>query len=140
MARALLRAGFGVHVWNRTQSKAAALVTDGARQASSPAEAATGVDVLITMLTDGPAVERETGGPEGALSKLASDAIWIQMGTVGVDSADRLADLAARHRVAFVDAPVSGGSASAENRDLIILASGEGSVRTPGGADLRRAG
>ena len=74
-----------------------------------------------------------------ALSKLASDAIWIQMGTVGVDSTDRLADLAARHRVAFVDAPLSGGSASAENRDLIILASGEGSVRTPGGADLRRA-
>ena len=54
-----------------------AAMTASARQASVPAEAATGVDVLITMLTDGPAVERVMDGPEGALSKLASDAIWI---------------------------------------------------------------
>ena len=56
MARRLLDAGFGVQVWNRTPAKAAR-VGVGARRASTPAEAAAGADVLITMLTDGAAVQ-----------------------------------------------------------------------------------
>jgi 3-hydroxyisobutyrate dehydrogenase len=67
MARNLLHAGFGVRVWNRTMAKAAALAADGARPAFDPAEAATGADVLITMLTDGATVEDAMTGPEGAL-------------------------------------------------------------------------
>ena len=58
------------------------------------------------MLTDGAAVEQVTAGPTGALSMLSSGTIWIQMSTVGVESCDRLADLAARHGVVFVDAPI----------------------------------
>ena len=49
------------------------------------------------MLTDGAAVEQVTAGPTGALSMLSPGTIWIQMSTVGVESCDRLADLAARH-------------------------------------------
>jgi 3-hydroxyisobutyrate dehydrogenase len=126
MTRNLLRAGFWVRVWNRTADKAVALAADGARPASSPAEAATGAEVLITMLTDGPTVEDVMTGPEGALSMLRPGSIWIQMSTVGVEWTDRLADLAARHDVVFIDAPVSGSSEPAERGELLILAAGAG--------------
>ncbi len=129
MARNLLHAGFGVRVWNRTMAKAAALAADGACPASDPAEAARGAEVLITMLTDGATVEGVMTGPEGALSTLRSDAIWIQMSTVGVEWTHWLADLADRYGVAFVDAPVSGSSEPADRGELEILAAGALEVR-----------
>jgi len=129
MARNLLHAGFGVRVWNRAMAKAAALAADGACPASDPAEAARGAEVLITMLTDGATVEGVMTGPEGALSTLRSDAIWIQMSTVGVEWTHRLADLADRHGVAVVDAPVSGSSEPADRGELEILAAGAPEVR-----------
>jgi 3-hydroxyisobutyrate dehydrogenase len=129
IARNLLRAGFGVRVWNRTPDKAAELVDDGARLGSDPAEAASGADVLITMLSDGAAVEDVMTGPKGALSTLRSDSTWIQMSTVGVEWTDRLAELADLHGVAFVDAPVSGSSEPADRGELEILAGGAGQVR-----------
>jgi 3-hydroxyisobutyrate dehydrogenase len=129
MARNLLRAGFGVRVWNRTMAKAAPLAANGAFPAFDPAEAATGADVLITMLTDGASVEDTMTGPEGALSMLHSNAIWIQMSTVGVEWTDQFADLADRHGVAFVDAPVSGSSEPADRGELEILAAGALEVR-----------
>jgi 3-hydroxyisobutyrate dehydrogenase len=128
MARNLVRAGFGVRVWDRTPAKAAG-VGIGAGRASTPAQAADGADVLITMLTDGGAVVDVMTGPNGALPMLAPGAVWIQMGTVGVDWSDRLAGMAAVHEVAFVDAPVSGSSTPAERGELEILASGAQPVR-----------
>lgn len=130
MARNLIRAGFRVRVWNRSAAKAAALVVDGARHAATPAVAATDADVVITMLTDGDAVEQVMTGPAGALSMLAPGAMWIQMSTIGVEWSDRLHDLAAWHGVEFIDAPVSGSSEAAEKKDLIILASGATPVRS----------
>jgi len=128
IGRNLLHAGFPVRVWNRTPAKAA-VVGVGARRTSTPGEAAAGAEVLITMLADGAAVEQVMTGPTGALSMLGAGAIWIQMSTVGTDWTDRLADLAASHDVAFVDAPVSGSSGAAETGELIILASGATTVR-----------
>jgi 3-hydroxyisobutyrate dehydrogenase len=101
----------------------------GARRASTPAEAATDVDVVITMLTDGAAVESVMTGATGALSTLSPGAIWIQMSTVGAEWSDRLAGLAALDDVAFVDAPVSGSSEPAAQGELEILASGARTVR-----------
>jgi 3-hydroxyisobutyrate dehydrogenase len=123
IARNLLGAGFAVRVWNRTVARATAVGVD-ARGTSTPGEAAAGADVLITMLADGAAVEQVMTGPTGALSELGANAIWVQMSTVGAEWTDRLAGLAARHDVAFVDAPVSGSSGAAETGELIILASG----------------
>ena len=128
MARRLLDAGFGVQVWNRTSAKAAR-VGVGARRASTPAEAAAGADVLITMLTDGAAVQNVMIGPTGALSTISSGAIWVQMSTVGLDWTDRLGGLVAGDDVAFIDAPVSGSSAAAEKGELVILASGATTFR-----------
>jgi 3-hydroxyisobutyrate dehydrogenase len=130
IARNLLRAGFNLRVWNRSTGKAAELVDDGARLASTPAEAATGADVLITMLTDGAAVEQVMVGPAGALAMLSAGSIWIQMSTIGVEWTDRLADLADRHGIVFVDAPVSGSSEPAQQGDLEILAAGAAQVRS----------
>jgi 3-hydroxyisobutyrate dehydrogenase len=127
IARRLLHAGFRVRVWNRTAAKAAELVADGARTAATPADAVRGADVLITMLTDGAAVKQVMSGPTGAFSMLTAGTVWVQMSTVGVEWCDRLAELATRHGVTFVDAPVSGSSQPAEQGKLEILASGAGS-------------
>jgi 3-hydroxyisobutyrate dehydrogenase len=129
IARNLLHAGFDVRVWNRTVAKAA-MVGVNAHRTSTPGEAAAGADVLITMLADGAAVEQVMTGPTGALSKLGAGAIWIQMSTVGAEWTDRLAGLVARHDVAFVDAPVSGSSAAADEGELVILASGAITIRS----------
>ena len=83
-----------------------------------------GVDIVITMLADGAAVQEVMAGDRGALAVLGADVIWIQMSTVGVDWCDHLVSLAAGHGVAFVDAPVSGSSRPAEDGQLLILASG----------------
>jgi len=124
IARNLLRAGYEVRVWNRTAAKAEELASDGALLASTPATAVTGVDVVITMLADGAAVEEVMAGAGGALAALDPGAVWIQMSTVGVDWSDHMVHLAADHGVMFVDAPVSGSSQPAEEGQLLILASG----------------
>jgi 3-hydroxyisobutyrate dehydrogenase len=127
IARDLLRAGFTVRVWNRTPAKAEALVADGASYAPQPAAAVAGADVVITMLADGAAVEHVI---TGALPVLSPATVWIQMSTIGVEWTGRLAALAARRGVAFVDAPVSGSSEPAEKGELVILAAGARPVRS----------
>jgi len=129
IARNLLAAGFEVSVWNRTAERAAPLAADGARLASSPAEAAEGVDVVLTMLTDGDAVEDAMTGREGALAPLQPGSAWIQMATIGDEWTERLVTLATEHGLAFVDAPVSGSDGPAREGQLIVLASGPEGIR-----------
>jgi 3-hydroxyisobutyrate dehydrogenase len=126
MAMNLVRAGFRVRVWNRTASKARDLAAAGGIPAVTPADATRGADVVITMLTDGPAVRAAmTGtGPESGLAGAHKGQIWVQMSTVGVAWTERLARDAAAHQVSFVDAPVSGSEGPAISADLVILASG----------------
>ncbi|MER5513152.1 NAD(P)-dependent oxidoreductase [Streptomyces sp. NPDC002763] len=128
IARNLLRAGFDVTVWNRTRQRAEALAGLGARVAGTPAGAAAEAGFLITMLTDGAAVESAMTGADGALTALGPDAVWIQMSTVGVHATRQLAELA-EGTAAFVDAPVSGSSEPAERGELLVLASGDPALR-----------
>ncbi|MUL85320.1 MULTISPECIES: NAD(P)-dependent oxidoreductase [unclassified Mycolicibacterium] len=130
IARDLLRAGYRVQVWNRTPKKAASLVAEGAQLKSSPAKAAAGAEVLITMLTDGLAVKSVMSGPAGALAAFGPDTIWVQMSTVGVEWSDHLAEFASRHGVTFVDAPVSGSSQPAAEGQLLIMAAAPAAVRS----------
>jgi 3-hydroxyisobutyrate dehydrogenase len=129
IARNLLAAGFSVTVWNRTAARAQALVDDGAQAAETPAAAAGGADVLITMLSDGPATDRAVSGPDGALSTLRPGSIWVQMGTIGLDWTEQLGELARAKGVEFVDAPVSGSDGPARDGKLVILASGDDRLR-----------
>lgn len=131
MAARLLDAGFLLRAWNRSPQHLAAIVDAGAQAARTPAEAAKGSDFVITMLPDGATVESVMTGDDGALATLDERARWLQMSTVGVDWTGRLAALAARHGVAFVDAPVSGSVAPAKAGTLVILASGPDELRAP---------
>jgi len=119
VARNLAQAGFDVRVWNRTREKAEPLAQDGATICDSAAEAARGADVVLTVLADAESTAEtveEVEFPEGA--------VWIQMATVGVDGAERLAELAHEKGVGFVDAPVLGTRQPAEQGKLVVLASG----------------
>jgi 3-hydroxyisobutyrate dehydrogenase len=130
IARNLLAAGFPVTVWNRTESRAAALIDDGASLAPSPLAAAAEAGVVLTMLTDGAATAETIEGGDGAAGGLGPESIWIQMGTVGIEWTDRLAERAAAHEIAFVDAPVSGSTGPAQEGALVILASGPQNLRS----------
>ncbi|MCU1480419.1 MAG: garR [Subtercola sp.] len=121
MARSLLRAGLDVTVWNRHAAKAQALAADGATVADSPAAAATGADVLLTMLFDEAAVA-EVAAP--ALAALPNGSIWMQSATVGPAGAHRLAAIADADAVTFVDAPVVGTKKPADEGTLVALVSG----------------
>jgi 3-hydroxyisobutyrate dehydrogenase len=127
MARNLLASGMEVRAWNRSKEKAAPLAEDGAMVADSPAEAADGVDFLITMLPNADITAEVVG--DGVLEKLADGAVWIQTGTVGVGGNEKLAKLASEKNVPFVDAPVLGTKAPAESGELVVLASGPEGVR-----------
>jgi 3-hydroxyisobutyrate dehydrogenase len=129
MARNLLAAGMEVRVWNRTREKAEPLADDGANVADTPAEAAEGAGLVLTMLADADTVEQAAGGEDGALPALSEDGVWLQMSTVGIEGHERLADLAEEHGVYYVDAPVLGTKEPAEQGQLIVLASGPDEVR-----------
>jgi 3-hydroxyisobutyrate dehydrogenase len=110
IARNLAAAGHDVRVWNRTPEKAKGL---GATVAETAADAVAGVEAVITMLSDGPAVE-------AVLPKLDTGTLWVQMSTVGAADTARFAGRHAR----FVDAPVLGSKPQAEAGELLILAAG----------------
>lgn len=124
IARRLLDAGFSVRVWNRTSARAQPLAAHGANVTSSPSEAANGAGVVLTMLSDGDAVEQAMVGPAGALAAMRPEATWLQMSTIGPRWTDRFATLAGRCDVELVDAPVSGSDGPARAGELIVLASG----------------
>jgi len=121
MGRSLCREGLAVRAWNRTHAKAESLADAGAIIVDDPAEAARGADVVVTMLTDGDAT---LDVMKHAMTGLRSDAVWAQMGTVGLVAIGRAAELAADHGIAVVDAPVSGTKQPAEEGKLVVLAAG----------------
>lgn len=121
MARSLARAGLEVRAWNRSPERAAALVDDGVRVCAEASEAVSGAEVVVTMLHDTVAVL-------DVVAPLLDDlggAVWLQTSTVGVEGVEQLAALAARHSVPFLDAPVLGTKAPAENGALVVVVSGD---------------
>jgi 3-hydroxyisobutyrate dehydrogenase-like beta-hydroxyacid dehydrogenase len=125
MARALLRAGFPLTVHNRTRRRASLLADAGATVAESPAEAARGADVVITMLADGTAVDAVMEGPDGILAGCRPSTTLIEMSTIGPERARSFATRAAEHGATLLDAPVSGSVALAEAGTLTTLVGGD---------------
>ena len=125
MARNLVAAGLRTTVWDRSEKATAPLADAGALVAASPQEAVRDAQVVITMLPTADAVESVMFARE-VTEELARDAVWAQMGTIGVAATARLAHQLGRLRpdVRFVDAPVSGSKGPAEAGQLLILASG----------------
>lgn len=123
MAANLLQAGYGVKVWNRSPQAAQPLVSAGAVQARQPEELAE-VDVLITMLANDVATEQVVV-ESGLLQQLRAGAIHINMATVSVALAKRLALLHAERNVGYIAAPVLGRVDVAAAGKLNILAAGD---------------
>jgi 3-hydroxyisobutyrate dehydrogenase len=126
MARNILGAGIEVRAWNRSVEKAQPLAEDGARLVESPSEAARGAGVVLTMLADTDAVAETM---QAALATVEPSALWLQMSTVGEEGTERCVELAGDHGIAFVDAPVLGTKAPAEQGKLVVLASGPPELR-----------
>lgn len=124
MAANLLKAGFPLVVYNRTAAKAQELVSSGARLASTPAEAAKGASIVISMLADDAASREVWLGKDGALAAAGKDAILIESSTVSPAWVAELAGLAAKHGVEFLDAPVTGSRAQAAAGQLSFLVGG----------------
>jgi 3-hydroxyisobutyrate dehydrogenase len=133
MGRNLLKAGFPLTVWNRTASRADALVAAGARLAASPKEAAAAADILITIVSDPPALEEVLWGSGsnsndksgGAFAALKKGAIYIDSSTVSPTLARKIADAAKAAGIRFLDAPVTGGTWGAEKGELLFMIGGE---------------
>jgi 3-hydroxyisobutyrate dehydrogenase len=125
IARRLLGLGTSVSVWNRSPQPALALAELGATAYADPGEAVAGATVVLTLL---PTEEIVTDLMIGrrTVDAMAPQAVWAQMGTVGVEAVEHLdaAVHARRPEVAFVDAPVSGSRHPAESGELLVLASG----------------
>ncbi|MGN6664282.1 MAG: NAD(P)-dependent oxidoreductase [Solirubrobacterales bacterium] len=125
-----LAGGFEVRAWNRTAAKIADLADDpDVAVCDSAGEAAAGSDVVLTVLSDGEAVLAAMEGDEGGLSGAAEGAIWLQASTIGIEATERCIELADRHDLVFVDAPVLGTKKPAEEGELVILGSGPEEAR-----------
>lgn len=128
MARRLVAAGHLVTVWNRSPEAVADLVSNGARRARTPREAAMNAEAVFSMVTDDAAAEAIWVHPEdGALAALASapGAIALECSTLSVEGIGRIATAAAEAGVAFLDAPVVGSRPHAEAGQLAFLVGGE---------------
>jgi 3-hydroxyisobutyrate dehydrogenase len=132
MARRLLAAGHKVTVYNRTASRCVPLVEAGARQASTPAEAAAGAEAVVSIVTDSPDAEAVLLGPSGAMRGAAKGTLFIDMSTIAPEAARRIAKAIEAAGGRFLDAPVTGGDVGAREGTLSILVGGD-----PG--DLERA-
>ena len=125
MAQNVLRAGFPLVVWNRTRVKAEDLVRAGAKLAATPRETAAQCDVLITIVSDPPALEEVLWGAHGALDGLRAGSLLIDSSTVSPEMARRLAGGCANRHVDFLDAPVTGGTWGAEKGELVFMIGGK---------------
>jgi 3-hydroxyisobutyrate dehydrogenase-like beta-hydroxyacid dehydrogenase len=128
MAQNLLRAGFPLTVWNRTKAKADDLVSGGAKLAADPREAAAQADVLMTIVSDPPALEEVLFGKGGAMSALRKGATLVDSSTVSPDMARRVAAACAERGVDFLDAPVTGGTWGAQKGELVFMIGGKAEV------------
>jgi len=128
MAKHLLAAGHRLLVHNRSRGAVDELVAAGATAAASPAEAARGSSVIITMLPDTPDVERVIAGENGVLAGLQKGGVVIDMSSISPVATERLATRVADKGGSMLDAPVSGGEIGAINAALSIMVGGDEST------------
>lgn len=124
MGHNLLKAGFPLVIWNRTKQRGDDLVREGAKFVGSPREVAAQADVLITIVSDPPAVEQVLNGDNGALNGLRKGSLYIDSSTVSPTLARKVAGECAARGVDYLDAPVTGGTWGAEKGELVFMIGG----------------
>jgi 3-hydroxyisobutyrate dehydrogenase len=125
MARNLLKAGYPLTVWNRSQPAIEELVGDGASPGSSPEDVAHQSDVIITIVTDSPDVEKVALGPKGIIEGGRPGLVHIDMSTISPAVTRRIASRLAEKGIEMLDAPVSGGDTGAQAGTLSIMVGGK---------------
>lgn len=125
MAANLLKAGHQVTVHNRTRDKEEPLAAQGAKRASSPAQAAAGAEIVFLCLADTPDVEHILFGKDGVIEGAKPGTVVTDMSTISPAATTGFADALAEKGVMMVDAPISGGSEGAINGTLAIMVGGD---------------
>ena len=127
MARHLFKkGGHDVTVYNRTASKASAWVEEnGGRAAATPAEAAKGAEFVFSCVGNDDDLRAVTTGPDGAFASMDKGAVFIDHTTASAGVARELAGEATKSGLHFLDAPISGGQAGAENGVLTVMMGGD---------------
>jgi 3-hydroxyisobutyrate dehydrogenase len=126
MTRRLIDAGHDVTVWNRSPSKAAALVEAGAKLASFPRDVATGASIIFMCLTDAAAVDEVVFGANGVAATAGTGKLVVDFSSIHPDAARSIAArLKEANGMGWIDAPVSGGTVGAEAGTLAVMAGGE---------------
>jgi 3-hydroxyisobutyrate dehydrogenase len=125
MAGHLQAAGHDVTVYNRTAAKAEKWVaTHGGKMAATPAEAAAGAEMVMACVGNDDDLRSVCLGEDGAFVSMAEGTLFVDHTTVSAAVTRELHDVAAGKGIGFVDAPVSGGQAGAENGQLSIMCGG----------------
>lgn len=125
MCRRLLAAGYPLTVWNRSPEKCAALVAAGARLASTPAQLSRSSDLVLLCLADTAVVREVVFGEQGVAQGGRSGQVLVDFSSLEPTATREMAaELAALCGMAWVDAPVSGGTAGAEAGSLAIMVGG----------------
>ncbi len=126
MAGHLAKAGYPVTVYNRTASKAEAWAAEhGGQHAATPAAAVQGAVIAFSCVGNDDDLRSITLGDDGAFAAMAADAIFVDNTTASADVARELAAAAGERGFHFLDAPVSGGQAGAENGQLTVMVGGD---------------
>jgi 3-hydroxyisobutyrate dehydrogenase-like beta-hydroxyacid dehydrogenase len=125
MAANLLKAGYSLRVYNRNAAKGAPLVQRGALQVARPCETAAAGGIVITMLSDDPALEEVALGGDELARNLGRGGVHVSMSTVSPALSRRVAEHHRRHGVSYIGAPVFGRPEAAAARKLWICMSGE---------------
>ena len=121
MATNLVKAGHEVTAWNRTPGKQ----VEGARVASSPAEAAQGVEVVWMAVSDTAAVESVLFGSDGVESSLTEGMIVVDSSTISPSATRKFAERIAKKGAQYVESPMTGSKAGAESGTLLFIVGGE---------------
>ena len=127
VARRLLNAGCELIVWNRSPQRMAPLVERGALPAASPADAAARAPVLITLVSDLPALRAVTAGRDGIAAGVGAHSTVIEMSTVG-QAGIRFLTSALPAGTSMLDAPVQGSIDAAESGSLTLFVGGPATV------------
>jgi 3-hydroxyisobutyrate dehydrogenase-like beta-hydroxyacid dehydrogenase len=127
MAGNLARKGFALTVWNRTAATADAFAAEhpGVGVAPTPREAALDAELIVSMVVDGPQVERVLLGADGAVDGAAPGTLFADCSTIGPAQARQIGGSLAERGFALLDAPVTGSSPRAQDGTLTIMVGGE---------------
>jgi 3-hydroxyisobutyrate dehydrogenase len=124
MALNLLKAGFDVIAYNRTEEKVEAILSAGGKKAKTPKEVAENSDIIITIVSDSPDVKDVILGENGIIYGVKQGSVVIDMSTISPSVTRNIAEKLKEKNVEMLDAPVSGGDVGAINATLSIMVGG----------------